>query len=484
MKRIISLMVILAILLFGCNKSELDLFPYNQVETSQAFNTEEDVQLAINGMYEGFKTGGNPVFNPGATAYLMGFWNIVPDVLADNLILMQTGRQSLRTYGEWRYVGDASEVFQTFRVSYLIIRRANAILENIERFGEGAFKDNAKGEALAIRGMVHFDLARVYSETYLNASASDLTVPYVSSTEATLLPPHEPLLPFYDKVIADLTQAVSLINENNGVGRLKKSAVYGLLSRVYLYKGDYAAAIAAADAALGAVPPLAGIGTFPLIWTDQTEQEVLFKLKNTLLDNRNDLGVNYSQTVAAGIRSEYVVEYNFFQLFQDNDVRKSTYIQTSPYNNIVYNHVIKYAGRPGQPAGVLDGKVIRVAEVLLNRAESYFRTGNESAALADLILLKSNRYTGYVQENISGQALLEEILLQRRLELAFEGDRFFDLKRRNLPIMRDGTKGDRADGTGTPYVFTNMAIGDHRFLLPIPVSELNFNPNISQNPGY
>jgi hypothetical protein len=70
------------------------------------------------------------------------------------------------------------------------------------------------------------------------------------------------------------------------------------------------------------------------------------------------------------------------------------------------------------------------------------------------------------------------------LELAFEGDRFWDLKRRNLPVERDGSKGERADGSGTPYVFTTLPAGDHRFQLPFPQTEVNFNTNLKQNPGY
>jgi hypothetical protein len=80
--------------------------------------------------------------------------------------------------------------------------------------------------------------------------------------------------------------------------------------------------------------------------------------------------------------------------------------------------------------------------------------------------------------------MLTEILRQRRLELAFEGDRFWDLKRRNLPVMRDATKGENADGTGTKYVFSTLPAGDYKFNLPFPQSEINFNSNFTQNPGY
>jgi hypothetical protein len=478
MKKIIYAAALGAMLIAGCKKSDLDLFPYNQKETSQAFLTEADINLAINGMYTGLRT---------STSYFVaGTWNVMADVLADNVIANPVGRLSLKTtYYEWRYTGTST--YDLFGSGYTITRRANAILENINSFPDGTFKNNAKGEALAIRAMTYFDLSRVYSKTYLNATDADLTVPYVTTTDPAILPANEPVKGFYDKVINDLKQSEGLINVSNGVGRLNKAAVQGLLSRVYLYKGDYANCITSATNALGTTPNIANIATFPSIWKDATETGVLFKVKNTSTDNSNAQGVNYYQTISGangGIKSEYVVAYDFYQQFAINDIRKSTYIQTSAYNGINYNHIIKYAGATGGAAGVVDAKVIRTAEVLLNRAEAYYRNGNTAAALADLVLLKTNRYTGYVADVLAGSALLNEILKQRRLELAFEGDRFWDLKRLNLPVQRDAIHGEKADGTGTPPIFSTLPVGDKRFLLPLPQSELNFNPNLKQNPGY
>lgn len=471
MKKILLYTTIL--FLISCSKKELTLFPYNQVETSQAFNTETDVILANNGMYQGLANAGS---------YYNGLWILIPDVLTDNLIINQTGRLTQKVYGEWRY--NPNTTYGLFGQAYAIIRRANAILENIDNFSAGAFRDNIKGEALAVRAMIHFDLARLHSKTYVNASATDISVPYVTSTDPTSKPSNSLVKELYDKIIADLTQAIPLIGTSNGINKFNKNSVSGILSRVLLYKGDYAGTIQAATSALGTSFSVGDLTNFRRIWTDESNAGVLFKIANTSLDNLSAQGVNYSQTVSGAIKSEYVVDYNFNQLFANNDIRKAAYIQTSPFNGSNYNHVIKYLGRPGGAAGVLDAKVLRTAEVLLNRAEAYFRSGNEAAALADLLVLKRNRYTGYVDEVLAGTSLLNEILLQRRLELAFEGHRFFDLKRLNLPVLRDGTKGDKADGTGTFYVFTSLAASDHRFQIPFPQAEVNFNSNFKQNPGY
>jgi starch-binding outer membrane protein, SusD/RagB family len=475
-KKYIILLAALLPILGACSKSELDLYPYNAMEQDQAYDTEEDMNLAVNGMYYGVRASGS---------YYNGSWNIVADAMSDNLIINQAGRKSLLDYQRWNLKPGATE-YGLFAGGYTMVRRANAILENIDKFPAGPFHDNTKGQALAIRGMVYFDLSRVYGKTYTNASNDDLTIPYVTTTDPTILPAKEPVKGFYDKVLADLNQALTLINASNGTGKLGRAAVAGLLSRVNLYKGDYAAVITAANTALGANPDLPAIADFSKIWTDQTEKGVLFKVINNLTDNINTQGVNYYQPVSGELKSEYVVEYNFMQLFTDTDVRKSAYIRTGTYLGNTYNNVIKYNGGAGKAQGVCDAKVLRTAEVLLNRAEAYYRTGNEPAALADLNLLKTNRYTGFTNINLTGQALLDEILKERRLELAFEGDRLWDLKRRHLPVQRDGTKGDKADGSGVSYVPTALTLdaNDYRFQLPIPIAETNYNKNLAQNPGY
>jgi len=506
MKKILYSIALAALLIgvsAGCSKSDLNLYPNNAIATQQAFTTPAGVTEDVLGMYAGLRTSGS--------YFVGGTWNIIADVLADNAVLDQVGRQSLKT-PYYNYTYNSTSTYGLFTGGYTIIRRANAILENIGSIAPGAFRDDATGQAYAVRALVYFDMSRVYSKTYLNATPSDYTLPYVTTTDATNVPPSEPLQGFYNKVIADLVSAKALINPTsvNTNIQMNKEAVEGLLSRVYLYKGDYANCILEANNALGATPNLPSIASFNAVWIDDpsADHAVLFKVKNTSIDNINTQGVNYYQFTSRpsagstqnGYKSEYLPDFGLYNMYAANDVRKTSYFQTNYYNGTLYNHIIKYAGRSGppelgigipnpntsNPAGVVDGKVLRTAEVLLNRMEAEYRTGATTAAIADLVLLKSNRYTGYTaaaDQALTGTAILTEILKQRRLELAFEGDRFWDLKRLNLPVQRSNN-GEKFDGTGTPPTVLTLAAGDYRFQLPYPQSELTFNPGILQNPGY
>ncbi|MCD4730617.1 MAG: RagB/SusD family nutrient uptake outer membrane protein, partial [Bacteroidales bacterium] len=91
------------------------------------------------------------------------------------------------------------------------------------------------------------------------------------------------------------------------------------------------------------------------------------------------------------------VDYDLYLQYSANDVRRSAYITTSPFNGTNYNHIKKYMQKTGSNTpDLVDLKVLRAAEVLLIRAEAYYRDGNQPAALADLNDLRTERYAGFV----------------------------------------------------------------------------------------
>jgi hypothetical protein len=137
-----------------------------------------------------------------------------------------------------------------------------------------------------------------------------------------------------------------------------------------------------------------------------------------------------------------------------------------------YIECTKYLGKNGF-INLDNLPVIRIAEVYLNRAEAMSTAGspvfNESDALADLNRIATNR--GLSAFSLTGSSLYEEVLKQRRLELAFEGHRFFDLKRLGRDIVK------------APH-YNSVAFTDIRLLAPIPTREVDGNKNLLQNSGY
>lgn len=470
-----------ATLLVSCD-DELDVDPFTEGNPETFFNTVSSFQNGVDGIYSQFW---NYYSAPGSG--LQG----IPDILSDNVILAQTGRRSNEVYYDYRYnpnTGGAVSLY--WSEAYEAVNAANLIIGQIDNLADGADKNNILGQALAARAIAHFDLARVYAMiptqsadannspgiVYIKVEDGDTGDPFAQ-------PARETVASNYTEIIGDLERAAQLIATSNGEGRLTRNGVYAMLSRVYLYNGDYQLAINAANQVTTSVVDATEEGALLAVYEDASNEGVIIEWSvNTSSESGfNNVGVLYSQTTPPNTVSEYVIDYEFFNNLDPNDLRLEVmqYDATNQGNN--YNAVRKFLGEPGQVNGRVDIKVLRAAEVLLNKAEAQFEI-DPAAALATLNLLRDVRYTSYTGGE-TGQALEDAIQYERRVELSFEGHRFFDLKRRGEAVQRSNN-GDLADGSGTPPEILTLPAGDYRFQLPIPVDEINANPNMEQNPNY
>ncbi|MCO5948017.1 RagB/SusD family nutrient uptake outer membrane protein [Mucilaginibacter flavidus] len=478
MKRTYIYASLMLLSLAGCKK-ELIQNPTNAIPAGNAFVTPANFTNAILGTYSALK-GGN--YYGGQDG---GSMATTPDVLSDNLIICSQGRKSEQVF--FNFTFNSNSVWNMWPDAYTTVLRANYILTNLGHLSAGTFKDNVQGEALALRALSHFDLLRLYAKSYASAGAQDPGVPYVTSTDPTLLPSRTPDKAAYDMVVADLLQAQPLIAADNGEGRLNKAAVEGLLSRVYLYRGEWQKSADAATACINEAGAnghvLANTDNFGSIWLDGDDpatSEVLFRVKIIDADGI-PIGVGYEQSSPQGVKPEYVVDNAFYNLFAANDVRKAAYTGTTVFNSENFVYIKKYFGRATGAANTVDFKALRLGEVYLNRAEAYYNLSQPANALADLNTLRAGRYTGFAAGAETGANLYNAILLQRRLELAFEGSRFFDLKRLNAAIQRSDF-GDQAGGAGPQAPVKLIPAGSNLFQMPIPQYEINANRNITQNP--
>lgn len=454
--------------------------PYNAVTLDTFYQTPQDFEQAANGMYAGFRAGGYY-----AGSGFAGDLVIVPDVLADNLIFNTEGRQSGRRTAEWTYNSNETPT-AIYGGAYFIISRANAIISQIDNLSDSAFKNNILGQALAVRGACHFDVARFYSKIPTQSADANqsIGIAYVESFDPLQKPARlTTVQETYEKIIADLEQASTLIAADNDPFEMSLKAVKGLLSRVYLYQGNYQLARQRAEEciALGTtVMPRTAVANF---WQDGyvANQEELFTIRLTQQDNIQ-LGVGFNQLLSGEIFSEFVGDRSFVQLYTTQDIRRNVYFTQSSTNGQVYFHVNKYF-RDLANLRWVDGKYIRMSEVYLNLAEAAYRLGDNATALTAVNMIRSNRYNNFSNPNETGQALLDAIMLQRRLELAMEGDRFFTLKRLGLPLQRSGL-GHLADGTGNIASPQTVPANDHRWQMPIDQQTINLNNNIVQNAGY
>jgi hypothetical protein len=400
------------------------------------------------------------------------------------------------TTHEWQYTSTDIGIRDNFTAIspyYRVIDRVNRVLQALPtadstKAGDEALRAKLKGEALFLRAFSHFEMFRYYSGNY-NTDA--LAMPYM---EAPSLVPTTPVAritmgPFFEKLKADMAEAKGLVPNNlTDIARATRLAVIGLQARVALYMNDWASANTFATEYINGLP-LATMANFIGIWTDANTNEVAFLLKRT-----SSIGTKIGQLFRANSATvsgkvnlgtvTWLVSDKLWNSFdQVNDIRFASYLKDEVLlssNGRPSRIVNKYAGGAytTPTENVAHAKVFRTGEMYLIRAEAKAETNDLAGAAADINALRAARITGYTPVTFATKdEAISAILNERFKELAYEGHRFWDLRRKNLPVERLASDAPTAAATTLPA-------GNFRFLLPIPNIEIQANPLMEQNPGY
>ena len=469
----------------SCEKKLTDLQPIDQIPAEKAISSMNDLTSAVNGVY----------------ATWLGRRSVYISALISDEVRLGTG-PGYRNVGNalynWQHVSDSQdwrddETGGVWTNLYAVIDRANRVLELMTpvptaNATEAALKAQFRGEMLAARAMAHLELLRCYSitpEYTPNALGVVLQNTYAKSV-ASYRPARNTQGEVMALIDADLLVAKAAIPSTfTDISRITRNAVIGAQVRAALHVKNWQGVI---DRGNEIIPlqPLTPIASYPAIWNVRTvpsdqSTEVLWKL--------NVSGANIALPVPVAIGSLFqdangaVQASAAFKLSSTfntvTDIRYPTFFRVGAGSVLL---VSKYGAVP--PAGEnfqYDIKMMRTSEMVLARAEAYAElpTPNLAASNADLSLLRTNRITGYVHVPIvTKTALIDEILLERYKELCYEGQRYFDLKRRSLPVVRDVS-----DIGGIPTSQTLPAT-DFHYILPVPNQEKQANPNIIQNTGY
>jgi|TARA_R100000479_G_scaffold85403_1_gene41534 hypothetical protein len=469
----ISILLFIAGIFSSCD-DELDQVPFDAFGTENAYETAADFENAVRGVYSALTRGG--LYGSSDAGSMLS----APDVLSDNVTLSQYGRFTKSGLHNFTYNPTSSTLRGTYTDAYVLIYRANLLLANVDGF-EGENKQNIIAEAKALRALAHFNLVTYFGKipTQSGDANSSLGVAYVTEPDPNIEPERETVGAVYQKIVADLTDAVANINADNGEGRMGKDAVNTLLSRVYLYMGEWQNAANAASNVSATVAPRADVVG---VWTDENQSGLTFFIPNEQPILGNNIGVTWSQGPPVNLIPEYVVSFELYNLFAEDDIRKEAYTFQGEADGLPINAIKKLLGRGTQFNGQVDYKIFRAAEAKINLAEALYNLGNEGGARTALDAVRTKRYET-PPSGETGTALRDAIRLERRLEFAFEYQRFFDIKRYGQAVNRSNA-GDLADGSGTPSETLLLQAGNFKFQLPISQGSLNQNPNLRQNPGY
>jgi starch-binding outer membrane protein, SusD/RagB family len=504
MKKITNKLIIAALLASvvapSCKK-QLDIPSRNSLDASIALNTKDGIEAALNSTYSVLKSErlyGRDMFS-------------VAEALAD--VAFANGRSS-RLLGENR--NQSGTNMANWGTAYGVINEINLTLAAIPKV-EATAADKARweGEFKFLRALYYFDLVKNYAyiPTFV-VPAQDkggvvLTLKGFDNAAdaAGYYPARATTVEVYAQVMSDLYSTISLLSTaNRGRNYASKHAALALGSRVALYQGNWAKADSFATASItlsGGIGTMSTAANYVTGWRAADHPEGIFQVwYATLAEN---LGVNTSlaathTTLSApgaftGTRqgqgdlvpnAKLLTELGIAG-FPAALVATTTTPPTLTYSNDVRNKLFewganasgryvectKWMGKSGS-ANWDNTVVIRWPELYLNRAEAKFRQNDEDGAWADLNVIRTARYTGFTApapRDLTGQALLDEILRQRMLEFAFEGYRFYDLKRYGITISKTN-----------PAV--NLPATDFKLLPRIPTSEVDGNNNMQQNFGY
>ncbi|MBO0949044.1 RagB/SusD family nutrient uptake outer membrane protein [Fibrella forsythiae] len=440
-----GLLIGLSTLVLTACSDRLNVQPTQSIDSGQALATEQDVNITLTGAYDGISDGN---LYGGGIQY-------TGELLGDNRDVVFGG--TFTTLDEfWRKTITTSnvDVRDTWLDGYNAINRANNVLANVSKVGT-ANRNSIEGQARFIRGAMYFELIKLFGKSFNDGTpASNPGVPLVLTPTASVTDAdyrtRNTVAEVYTQVLDDLTKAEQLLpaTQANGTGFATKGAAQAMLARVYLQQQNYSSARDAANRVI-ASGTFSLATTFAAAFTDASP-ETIFKIVVTDQDGSNGLNTYYGSTRVSG-RGDIRVQTKFRQLYDAADPRGQFF--TTVNNNVFTN---KFNDRFG------DVPVIRLAEMYLVRAETNSRLSSSVGAspLADV-----NAVRARAGAPLLTSVTLATILLERRLELAFEGQQIADVKR------IAGTVGT------TPYSANNL-------VLPIPQREIDTNKNLVQNPGY
>ncbi|MFT3911146.1 MAG: RagB/SusD family nutrient uptake outer membrane protein [Ferruginibacter sp.] len=461
-----SLFIMMALTVFASCKKDLDLQPVDTFSDANAFLSLDDVQQGLNGAYARYGAYANDMY---------------VNALASDESKLGTDNagQGAFTY-HWQYTSDGgtsgTDVVNAWGGYYGLIDQVNRVLPFAisvsAKAGEEQRRDKIKGQLLALRAIGHFGLLQGYCNNY---NPSDpLGVPLMLKSDPLGKPARNSMGQVMTSIINDLDSAKRLLPAVDASSFsdtvLNPINIAAFQARIALYRKDYDAAITYSSEVINSgIKPLVSGSDFYDIWTDDNDYETLFRIKYLTSGAIGSLWTTTGGQVYVAPSDKLTASYDVA------DVRLDSYIGTTSSGSRCVN---KFFGS-SRGGRVVDMKASRIAEMYLIRAEAYAKRSapDLAAGAADLNALRASRITGYTDETFATATALADAVLQERFkELPFEGFRFFDLKRNNLPV-------ERLASDASPAWMT-LAASDHLFVLPIPRDETNVNSNIVQNPGY
>ncbi|MCR6720998.1 MAG: RagB/SusD family nutrient uptake outer membrane protein [Chitinophagaceae bacterium] len=477
---------------FSCKKF-LEEDPKNQVTITNFYKTESDAIAAVNAIYaylnsvDNFAVGGNT-----AGVYHSSFWLAI-GLASDEMLNNQLGASNFDQLSSFSHTSMNPTMEEIWGMHYKTISLANIAIARIPGISmNAALRDRLVGEAKFLRGLMYFNLVRMYGEVPLLLEENNPMLPNKASVDAV-----------YDAIIDDLDDAANALPLNyvagSGRGRATKGAANAMLAKVYLTLKNWEQASIYAKKVIDSqeyelwqdfadvfkLSSRAGKEAIFSVGFGDANGAIIFwevgQFNVRLLPRELSVeGVQNSQ----GWQFPTMHLYNQFEV--DDRRREVTFLTEINDPNGAYNirpYVKKYWDRPMEPQGnnsSNDFPVIRYADVLLMYAEAENELGHSNVAHDYINEVRERaRFNGTTYANavpdysgLTKEQFRDAVLKERMMEFVFEGHRWFDLARTGkletlVPVAKPG-----------------VVPAARNYLFPLPQREVDLNPNLTQNTGY
>lgn len=478
-------------LLASC--SFLDKRPLTDITPENFFTSSDDAEASLTAVYDALQ-------NTGAYGQDL---NVMGEMPSDNCT---STNGDVNAMDKIIWTPTTSQVYNVFRQAYVGINRANIVLKYVPNITmDTTRRSQIQGEARFVRALCYFNLVRAYGGVPLHLTPTESGAPAdVNLARSTADQ-------VYAQVVADLQRAAIQMRTTNP-NRAGKNAANALLARVQLTQRNWAAAQTAANKVIAAGVTLNSTPK-SLYPAENKGAESLFEIQYAgNADGGNILpDLLLPSPLATYSFPKFNIPTTELITYADtvNDRRWAYNGQiTSGSRTVGRDHVSYIDGKPGRNGNSNDvgpfvykwtsigngfnstdnTYVLRYAEVLLAYAEAVNeQTGPSADVLAKLNLVRQraglDALTLTSPQALTKQAMRNEIDRQRRLELAFEGERWFDLLRYARHTLADGSATHAVNALD--IIQQQRSTRDVNYLLfPFPQAELNTNPLLQQNPGY
>jgi len=502
-KKITTLFIGLLVAASSCK--DMNISPSDALDTNTLIGTADGLSNALNGTYALFKD--HIEFNglvDQNNMYLRQFYHL-SDFASDDIVCGQVTTDALYYSFSLGHSPGQTNTRYFWYISYKMITGLNTVISAVEKSSATDAKtQQLLGECYFLRAFIHFNLVRIFGKPYsVDPNAPGIILRTNLTDDAKKA--RATVAEVYDAVIADAEKGASLMTQPRGVSYASKEAAWALLSRVNLYKEDNQKAIDYANLVINSGKfTLETAASYPSLFANaQTGKETIFCVAFTPVDDYGKFGSIASMIYSDG-NSGWGEEYASSSLRSvmskhPEDVRWSYIVPSKDgtgtvqkRNGLEIYYISKFSFQGGLP-NLSSPIMFRLSEMYLNRAEAEAKMNNTSAALDDVDIIRKNRgleASLYNRALPSGYNTLDAVLEEKRIEMAFEGHRTYDVFRNKRKLSKaywgyhlQGLKETDIDLSRTPSGYPNMVIDytNPRVIYYIPIDETLSNPLATQN---